>query len=115
MTILITAHTSSHNLTYHASAMAKHHNTKANNEDNGGTPETSLHQRNDHQGTRHKVKKVTTQEKPLSSRTNTSPEEAKASHLANNSRHRVLSKGIASFVASQATVSLIVLNTVTFS
>ena len=99
MTIPITAHASSHNQTHHANAMANHHGTKANDEDNGGTPESSLYRRNNHQETWRKVEEVITQDQPLSSPTNTRLEEAKASHLANDSRHKVLSKGIVSFVA----------------
>ena len=114
MTIPITAHASSHNLTQHASATANRRSTKANDEHNSAPPETSLHPRNDHQRAWRKVEEITTQDKPLSSRTGTSLEEAKASHLANDNMHRVLSKGIVSFVARQATVPLIVLNVVAF-
>ena len=60
MTIPITTHASSHNLTHHANAMANHCSTKANDEDHGGTPETSLHQCNNHQGSWHKVEEVIT-------------------------------------------------------
>ena len=114
MTIPNTAHASSHNLTHHASPMANHRSTKANNEDNGGILETSLHWHNDHQGTRCKVEEVITQDKPLSSPTNTNKEEAKASHLANNSRYRALSREIASFVARQAPVPLTVHSVASF-
>ena len=76
---------------------------KANDEDNGKLLETSRHQRNNHQGTRRKVEEVTAQGKVICSPTNTSLEEAKASHLAKVSRHRVLSTEIASYVAKQAT------------
>ena len=59
MAIPITAHASSHNLTHHANAMANRHSTKAYNNANGKTPETSPHWHNDHQGTRRKVEEVT--------------------------------------------------------
>ena len=90
--------------------MANCHSTKANDEDNGKTPETSLHWRNNHQGTQRKVEEVTSQDKALSSQTNTNQEEAKASHPANVSRHRVHSRETALYVAKQATVHLTVLS-----
>ena len=99
MTTPITAHASSHNLTHHASAMANRRSTKANDEDNGKIPETSLHRYNDHQGTWCKVEEVITHDKPLSSPIDNNKEEAQASHLANDSRHRVLSRETALFVA----------------
>ena len=114
MTIPITAHASSHNLTHHTSAMANCRSTNANDEDNGGIPETSLHWYNDHQGTRCKVEEVTTQDKALSSQTDTKQKEAKAIHMANFRRHRVLSRAIAFYVANQATVHLIALSAVGF-
>ena len=55
MTTPITVHASNYNLTHHASAMANRRSTKANDEDNVRNPETSLHWRNDHQGTQQKV------------------------------------------------------------
>ena len=70
--------------------------------------ETSIHQRNHHQGIWHKVEEVTTPGPTISSPTNTSLDEAKASHLANDSRHRVPFKGIALYVARLATGLLIV-------
>ena len=114
MTIPISTHASSRNLTHHGNTMANHRSTKANNKDNGGTTKTSLHRLNSHQVIQRKLEEVATQEKPLSSQTDTSLEEAKASHLAKDRKHRVFSKGIASFVARQATVPLIVLNVVAF-
>ena len=114
MTTPITAHASSPNLTHHDSAMTNRRSTRANDEDNGGIPETSLHRRNDHQGIRCQVEEVTTHNKTLSSRTDTHQEEAKASHLANFSRRRVCFKEIASYVARQAIMPLIVLNVFAF-
>ena len=114
MTIPTTTHTSSHNLIHHTSAMANCRSTKANNEDNGGIPETLLHCRNDHQGIQHNVEEVTTHDKPLRSQIDTNKGEVKASHMANDSRHRVFSKRIASYMARQATVPLIVPNAADF-
>ena len=114
MTIAITTHASSHNLTHHASSTANRRSTKANDEDNGGIPETSLHQRNDHQGTWRKVDEVVVPGKVISSPTDTNLEEAKASHLANDRRHRVLSRETASYVAKQATVHLTVCSVASF-
>ena len=78
-----------HHLNNNVNAMASRRSTKANDEANGKLPETSLHRRNDHQGTRHKVQKVTAQDPIISNQTDTNQDAAKASHLANVSRHRV--------------------------
>ena len=94
--------------------MTNRRSIKANNEDNGGILETSLHKRNDHQGTRHKVEEVITHDKRLSSPIDTNKEEAQASHLAKDSRHRVLSRETALYVAKQATVHLTVLSVAGF-
>ena len=114
MTIPITTYASSHHLTHNINATASHHNTKANDEDNGELPETSRHQCNNHQGTWRKVEEVMAQNKTLSSRTYTNQKEAKASHLANISRHRVHSRETALYVAKQATVHLTVLSVAGF-
>ena len=60
MTTCITAHASSHHLTRNVNETTNQRSTQANNEDNGGRPETALCQHNDHQETRHKAKEVTT-------------------------------------------------------
>ena len=88
--------------------MANHCSTKANNEDNCKTPETSFQWHNNHQGTQRKVEEIATQDKPLCSQTNTSLEEAKDSHLANDNKHREPFKEIALYVARLATILLIV-------
>ena len=108
MTTHITAHASSHHLTHNINATTNRRSTRANDEDHSRIPETSLHQRNDHQGIWHKVEEVTTPGQTISSPTASSPAEAKASHLTNNSRHRVPFKEIALYVARLATVLLIV-------
>ena len=95
-------------------AMASCCNTKANEEANGELPETSLHQRNDHQGTQSKVEEVTAQDPTISSQIDTNQDAAKASYLINISRCRVHFKGIVSFVARQVTVNLIALRAVAF-
>ena len=89
MTIPITAHASSHHLTNNVNATASHRSTKANDEDNGKLPETLLYQCSDHQGTRRKVEEAMAQDKAISSLTDINQDAAKASHLANVSRHRV--------------------------
>ena len=114
MTIPITAHASSHNVTHHVNAMANHRSTKANDKANGRIPETSLHWCNNHQGTQRKVKKVMAQDKALSSQADANQEEAKARHLANISRHRVHSRETALYIAKQATICLIVLSVADF-
>ena len=86
MTTRITAHASSNHLTSNVNAATNQRSTKANDKDNGGIPETSLRQRNDHQETRRKAKEVTTTGQTISSPTDTSLEGAKVSHLANDSR-----------------------------
>ena len=108
MTTHITTHASSHHLTRNVKATTNQCSTNANNKDHGGIPETSIHRHNDHQGIRCKVEEVTTSGQTISSPTNTSLEEAKASHLANDSRHRVPFKEIALYVTRLATVLLIV-------
>ena len=100
MTIPITAHASSNHLTDNANKATNQCSTQANDEDNGGIPETSLR--------RHNTKEVTTPGPTISSPIESSLEGAKASHLANDSRHRVPSKEIALYVARLATVLLIV-------
>ena len=60
------------------------------------------------------MEEVTTQGKVISNPTDTNLEEAKASHLANDSRHRVNSRVTALYVAWQATVHLTVLSIANF-
>ena len=95
MTTHITARASSNHLTSNVNETTNCCSTKANNEDNGGLPETSTRRRNDHQDSRRKAKEVTTPGQTTSSPTNTRLDEAKARHLVNDGRHRVPSKGIA--------------------
>ena len=108
MTTCITAHASSHQLTCNVNATTNRRSTKANNKDNSRILETSLCQRNDHQGIRRKAKEVIIPGQTISSPTDTSLDEAKSSHLAKVSRHRVLSRAIVLYVARLATVLLIV-------
>ena len=110
----ITAHTSSHSLTNHINAMASHSSTKANDEANGKLQETSLHRRNDHQGTWCKMEEATAPDKTISSQTDTNLDKAEARYLADVSWHRVHFRGTALSMARQATVHLIFLNSVAF-
>ena len=108
MITCITAHASSHHLTHNINKTTNRYSTKANDKDNGGIPEASLRRRNNHQEIWRKTKGATRPGPIVSSATATILDKAKASHLANDSRHRVLSKGIALYVARLATVLLIV-------
>ena len=58
MTTRITAHASSNHLTDNANKATNRCSTQANDEDNGGLPETSTRRRNDHQDNRRKAKEV---------------------------------------------------------
>ena len=108
MTTHITAHASSHHLNRNINTTTNQCSTKASDEDHGGIPETSIHRRNNHQGIWRKAEEVTTPGQTISSPTDTSLDEAKASHLANDSRHRDTFKGIDLYVARLATVLLTV-------
>ena len=108
MTTRITTHAISHHLTRNVNATTNRCGTKANDKDNDRFLETSLSRRNDHQGIQCKVEEVTTPGPTISSPTDSSLEGAKASHLANDRRHRVPSKGIALYVARLAIVLLTV-------
>ena len=108
MTTRITAHASSNHLTGNVNETTNQHRTMANDKNNGGLPETSLHRRNDHQETRRKVKEVPTTGLIISRPTDSSPTKAKATHLAKDSRRSVSSKGIALYEARLATVLLTV-------
>ena len=108
MTIPITAHASSHNLIHHDSTMANHHNTKANNEDNGGLPETSTRQHNNHQDTRRKAKELQAIGQTISRPTDSRPIEAKDSNQATGSRLRDNFRATVLYVAKLVTGLLIV-------
>ena len=86
MTTPITAHASSNHLTENANEATNQRSTQANNEDNGGLPETSICRRNDHQNTRHKAKEVQATGQIISRPTDNNPTEARASNLATDSR-----------------------------
>ena len=55
MTTPITAHASSNHQTDNINEATNRRSTQANDEDNGGLPETSIRRRNDHQDTRRKA------------------------------------------------------------
>ena len=108
MTTHITTHASSHCLNRNVNATTNQCSTRTSVEDHDRIPETSSHRRNDHQGIWCKVEEATAPSPIISSPTDSSPTDAKASHLANDSRHRVPSKETALYVARLATVLLIV-------
>ena len=104
----ITAHASSNHLTGNVNEATNQRSTQANNQDNGGLPETSFCQRNNHQEIRHKAKEATTTGPITISPTDTSLDEARASHLAKDRRHRYSFRAIALYLARLATGLLIV-------
>ena len=114
MTTCITAHTSSNHLTDNVNEATNRRSTQANNEDNGGLPETSTRRRNDHQETRHKAKEVVAIGRTISRPTDRHPIEAKDSNQATDSRLRDSSRAIVLYVARLATGLLIVLSMADF-
>ena len=88
MTTRITAHASSNHLTDNVNEATNRCSTQANNEDNGGLPETSIRRCNDHQDTRRKAKEVVTIGQTISRPTDSHPTKAKDSNLATGSRIR---------------------------
>ena len=108
MTTRITAHASSKHLTDNVNEATNQRSTQANNEDNGGLPETSICRCNDHQDTRRKAKEAVTIDQITSRPTDNSPTEAKASNLATDSRLRGSSRATVLYVAKLATGLLIV-------
>ena len=114
MTIRITAHASSNHLTDNVNEATNQRSTQANDEDNGGLPETSIRRRNDLQDTRRKAKEVPTTGQIISRPTNSSPTKAKASNLVTDSRLRGNSRATVLYVARLATGLLIVLSVADF-
>ena len=108
MTTPITAHASSNHLTDNANKATNRCSTQANDKDNGGLPETSTHQRNDHQDTRRKAKEVQAIGLTISRPTINHPTEAKDSNQATGSRLRENFRATVLYVAKLATGLLIV-------
>ena len=108
MTRRITAHASSNHLTGNVNEATNQCSTQANNKDNGGLPETSICQCNNHQDTTRKAKEVATIGQTISRPTDSHPTEAKDSNLATDSRLRDNSRATVLYVAKLATGLLIV-------
>ena len=87
----ITAHASSNHLTGNVNATTNQRSTKANDEDNGGLPESSLHRCNDHQETRCKAKEVPATGQIISRPTDSQSTKAKDSNQATYRGSRVVS------------------------
>ena len=108
MTTRITAHASSNHLTDNVNEATNQCSTQANNEDNGGLPETSICRRNDHQDTRRKPKEAVAIGQTISRPTDNHPTEAKDSNQATGSRLRNNFRATVLYVAKLATGLLIV-------
>ena len=108
MTTRITTLASSNHLTGSVNAVTNQRSTQANDEDNGGLLETSIHWCNDHQDTRRKGKEVPTTGQIISRPNGNSPTKAKDSNLATDSRLRDNSRATVLYVAKLATGLLIV-------
>ena len=106
MTTCITAHASSNHLTGNVNE-ATNRRTQANNQDNGGLPETSIRRRNNHQDTRRKAKEAIAINQTISRPTDNHPTEAKDSNLAIDSRLRDNFRATVLYVAKLATGLLI--------
>ena len=108
MTTPITAHASSNHQTDNVNEATNRRSTQANDEDNGGLPETSIRQCNDHQDTRHKPKEAVAISQTISRPTGSHPTQAKDSNLATDSKLRANSRATVLSVAKLATRLLIV-------
>ena len=108
MTTRITAHASSNHLTDNVNEATNRCSTQANDEDNGGLPETLIRRRNDHQDTRRKAQDIATIGQTISRPTDSHPTKAKNSNLATDSRLRDNSRATVLYVAKLATGLLIV-------
>ena len=108
MTTPITAHASSNHQTDNVNEATNRRSTQANDEDNGGLPETSTHRRNDHQDTRRKAKEVQAIGLTISRPTGSHPIEAKDSNQATDSRLKGSFRATVLYVAKLATGLLIV-------
>ena len=91
MTIPITAHASSNHQTDNVNEATNRRSTQANDEDNGGLPETSTRRRNDHQDSRRKAKELRAIGQTISRPIDTQPTEAKDSNPATPVGSRVVS------------------------
>ena len=108
MTTPITAHASSNHQTDNVNEATNRRSTQANDEDNGGLPETSTRRRNDHQDTRRKAKEVQAIGLTISRPTGSHPIEAKDSNQATDSRLKGSFRATVLYVAKLATGLLIV-------
>ena len=108
MTTPITAHASSNHQTDNVNEATNRRSTKANDEDNGGLPETSTRRRNDHQDSRRKAKEVLATGQTISRPTDSHPTEAKDSNQTTGSRLREHFRATVLYVAKLATGLLIV-------
>ena len=108
MTTPITAHASSNHQTDNVNEATNRCSTQANDEDNGGLPETSTCRRNDHQDIRRKAKELQAIGQTISRPTDSRPIEAKDSNQATGSRLRDNFRATVLYVAKLATGLLIV-------
>ena len=108
MTTPITAHASSNHQTDNVNEATNRRSTQANDEDNGGLPETSIRRRNDHQDSRRKAKEVQAIGLTISRPTDRHPIEAKDSNQATDSRLKGSFRATVLYVAKLATGLLIV-------
>ena len=102
MTTRITAHASSNHLTDNVNEATNQRSTQANDEDNGGLPETSICQHNDHQDTRRKAKEAVTIGQIISRPTDSQPTKAKDSNQATGSMLRDNCRATVLYVAKLA-------------
>ena len=108
MTTPITAHASSNHQTDNVNEATNRRSTQANDEDNGGLPETSTRRRNDHQDSRCKAKELRAIGQTTSRPIDTQPTEAKDSNPATASRLKGSFRATVLYVAKLATGLLIV-------
>ena len=108
MTIPITAHASSNHQTDNVNEATNRRSTQANDEDNGGLPETSTRRRNDHQDSRRKAKELRAIGQTTSRPIDIQPTEAKDSNPATASRLKGSFRATVLYVAKLATGLLIV-------
>ena len=108
MTIPITSHASSNHQTDNVNEATNRRSTQANDKDNGGLPDTSIHWHNNHQDTRHKPKEAVAIGQTISSPIDSQPTEAKDSNQATGSRLRDNFRATVLYVAKLATGLLIV-------
>ena len=108
MTTPITAHASSNHQTDNVNEATNQRSTQANDENNGGLPETSTHRRNDHQDIRRKAKELQAIGQTISRPTDSQPIEAKDSNQTTGSRLRGSFRATVLYVVKLATGLLIV-------